>query len=61
MALDIVDVRYLSPAEMGAYLTVTAAARDKLPSRAAFYKRVRAAVVADRGVEGAERLLVGLE
>ncbi len=59
--LERIDLTKLTPVLMAAVLAITAAARDKLSNRAAFYERVRAIVEAERGTEGADRLLVGLE
>ena len=53
------DVGTMSTAQLLTVLTATAAAKDRLPNRAEFYKRAKS-VMTTRGID-ADRLLAGLE
>lgn len=52
-----VDVQRLPTALMRSFLTITAAAKDKLPARKAFYNQVLAEMIRLKGNEKAQRLL----
>ncbi len=52
-----VDVHKLPTALMRSFLTITAAAKDKLPARKAFYNQVLSEMIRLKGNEKAERLL----
>jgi hypothetical protein len=52
-----VDVRRLPTALMRSFLTITAAAKDKLPARQAFYHQVLSEMIRLKGNEKAQRLL----
>jgi hypothetical protein len=52
-----VDVSRLPSALMRSFLTITAAAKDKLPARKAFYDQVFSEMTRLRGAEKAQRLL----
>ena len=56
-----VDLERVPPLLLASFLTITAAAKDKLPYRATFYREARRRVEAQRGSDGADRLLSGLE
>lgn len=59
--LSEVDLQKIPPMLMTSFLTITAAARKKLPHRPMFYRNVRRLVEAKRGPASADRLLVGLK
>src|SRR5262249_8256106 len=59
--LGDVDVGLLPPVLLIAFLTITAPLKGRLPNRSEFYMRARERVRVLRGVETADRLLVGLE
>jgi hypothetical protein len=52
-----VDVSRLSTALMRSFLTITAAAKEKLPARKALYKQVLSEMIRLKGKEKAERLI----
>ena len=58
-AIALVDVAETSTDELGAWLSITAAASHKLPSRAAFFKRV--VDIANKRGENKPGLFDGLE
>lgn len=59
--LEQLDVRRLTPSLLAAILTVTAAIRDYLQQRAAFFKRAMEEIVRVRGEQAAKQILIGLE
>jgi len=56
-----IDLDRIPPLLLASFLTITVAAKEQLPTRAEFYRQVRDRVETQRGVEGANRLLAGLE
>ena len=55
-----VDISRLPAALMRSLLTITYAARDRLPARKLFYDRVRSEIIRLKGEEKADRLLANL-
>jgi hypothetical protein len=51
----------LAPVLLVALLTITAPVRGKLAKRTVFYRRAKQAILAMRGPEATERILIGLE
>jgi len=58
--LKRVDVRRLPTALLRSFLTITAAAKEKLPARKAFYNKAFAEVTRQKGPEKTHRLLAQL-
>jgi hypothetical protein len=59
--LGRIDVATIPRVLLIAFLTITAAAKSRLPSRSAFFADVNAAITRERGSQLADQLLRGLE
>ncbi len=55
--LRLIDLHRLPTALMRSFLTITAAAKDKLPARKAFYNQVLRETIRLKGNEKAQRIL----
>jgi hypothetical protein len=58
--LMMVDVDRLSTVLMRSFLSITAAAKQRLPSRAALFRQIEKKMVEAKGTERAKRILGNL-